>query len=500
MPPNVGVVVGSVALVVVVVSLIGLCASRYQKVGPSEALVVFGGRRGTRIVVGGGTVVWPIIETTKRLSLEIMTLDVTTPEVYTLQGVPVIVDGVAQVKVDGSQEMIRTAAEQFLGKTSQETETVALQTVEGHLRAILGTLTVEDIYKNRDAFAQQVQEVAASDLANMGLRIVSFTIRDIRDSHGYLEALGKPRTAEVKRDATIGEAEATRDSNIRSASADQQGQEARFQANTKIAEAERDYKMRRAEYEQAVQQRQAEADLSYELQKYKTNQEIKREEVQVSVIDKQTQIGVQDAEIQRRERELQATVKRPADAESYRIQTLATAERMRLEAEAEGRGNAARTMGIGEAEALRAKGLAEAEVTKAKGLAEAEVAKARGLADGEAIRAKGAGEAEAMLRKAEAWSRYNQAAIVEKIVDVLPSVASAIAAPLAKTERIVMVNTGDGAGVGASRITGDVTAIIAQLPPILEALSGINLADFVKRVPQIAAQAAQPAPPTEEQA
>src|SRR5687768_14603677 len=243
-----GVVLG-VALLLVLVAIM----SRYTKVGPNEVLVASGMRhkyadpdgtvrmRGFRIKKGGGTFVVPILEKVDILSLELMTIDVQTPEVYTSKGVPVRVDGVAQVKIKGDDVSIATAAEQFLSKGTEEIKSIATQTMEGHLRAILGTMTVEDIYQNRDAFAAKVQEVAAGDMANMGLSIVSFTIRDIKDSQGYLEALGKPRIAQVKRDAQIAQAEADRDAMIKSAQASQAGQEARFQADSKIAEAQRDY-------------------------------------------------------------------------------------------------------------------------------------------------------------------------------------------------------------------------------------------------------------------
>ena len=225
-----------------------------------------------------------------------------TPEVYTVKGVPIIVDGVAQIKVRGDDVSIRTSAEQFLSKTADEIRSIAMQTLEGHLRAILGTMSVEEIYQNREAFAQRVQEVAATDLANMGLRIVSFTIRDIKDNQGYLEALGKPRIAQVKRDALIAQAEADRDAMISSAQANQSGQEAKFAADTKIAEANRDYQMKVAEYQASVNQKKAEADLAYDLQKFKTGQVVKAEEVQVDIVEKQKQIELQQQEIQRDKR------------------------------------------------------------------------------------------------------------------------------------------------------------------------------------------------------
>jgi len=475
--------VGGVLVLLMFVAWIG---HRYKKVGPNEALIVYGrGKRGGRIVVSGGTFIWPLFEQVQVLSLEIMTIDVTTPEetgVYTIQGVPIFVDGVAQIKVDNTEEAIKTAAEQFLGKSNKEIEQIALQTLQGHLRAILGTMTVEEIYKNRDAFAQRVQEVAAVDLAGMGLRIVSFTIKDIRDPHGYLEALGKPRTAQVKRDAVIGEAEAQRDATARSAQANQEGQTAKFLADTKIAEAQRDYEINVAQYTAAQNKQKAEADLAYDLQKFKTQQLVEKEQVQVEVVQKQMQAEVQKREIERKQLELEATVNKPADAERYRIQTLAEAEREKRMVEATGEAEAIRSVGVGEADANKARGLAEAEVVKAKGLAEAEVIKQKGFA-----------EAEAMMKKAEAWQKYNQAAIVEKVMDVLPAIAGAIAQPLAQTERIVMINTGGDSkdGIGASRITRDVSEIISQLPPVLEALSGVDLNEMLDKLPGIGTQTAE---------
>ncbi|MFQ6131200.1 MAG: flotillin family protein, partial [Armatimonadota bacterium] len=437
---------GTVAGVVVFISFIAWFASRYRKVGPNEALIIYGGGRRPRVIVGGGGLVWPIINQVKLLSLELMTLEVTTPEVYTEQGVAVTVDGIAQVKVDRNDEMVRTAAERMLSKTGTEIRNIALQTLEGHLRAILGTMTVEAIYKQRDEFARRVAEVAAADLAGMGLRIDSFTIREIRDSQGYLDALGKTRTAQVKRDATIGEAEAQRDAMAKSAEANRDGQVAKFQADTEIAEADRDYEVKVAQYKAAVAAQKAEADLAYDLQKFKTQQLVEREQVQVEVVEKEMQTQVPEREILRKERELEATIRKPADAEKYKIETLAEAQRMKLETEATGQGAAAARIGKGEAEAIQAKGLAEAEVVRQTGFA----------------------EAEAMMKKADAWQNYNQAAITEKVIEVLPQVATAVAQPLARTDKIVMVNTGggDGGGIGASRITGDVASIISQLPPV----------------------------------
>ncbi len=461
---------------------------RIQKAGPNEVLVISGRRRwirredgtrfqvGFRMLKGGRTFIWPFIERVDRLSLEIITLDVKTPEVYTVKGVPVIVDGIAQIKVKGDDISIATASEQFLSMSVEQIRHIALQTVEGHLRAILGTLTVEEIYSNRDAFAAKVQEVASSDLANMGLTIVSFTIRDIRDNQGYLDALGKPRTAQVKRDATIGQAEADRDATIKSAQAFQEGQEAKFVADTGIALAERDYQMRVAEYTASVNKEKAKADLAYDLQRYETAQAVKEQEIKVDIIEREKRIEVQEKEILRRQRELTATIEKPAEAERFRVQTLADAERYRLQTEATGTGDA-----------IKLKGFAEADVIQKTGESEAEANRARGIAQADVIKAQGFAEAQAMEKKAAAWRQYNEAAIVQMFIDKIPDIARAVSEPLAKTDRIVVISSGgDGSsGAGASKITKDVADIIAQIPPVVEGLTGIDMETLIKNIPAI---------------
>jgi flotillin len=480
------VIAGVAAFLFVMFIFFAIWASRYTKVGPNQVLVISGRKHqrvdpdgttrevGFRIVKGGGVFVWPVYEKVDILSLELLTIDVQTPEVYTSKGVPVRVDGVAQIKVKGDDISIGTAAEQFLSKTTDEIKSVAMQTLEGHLRAILGTMTVEEIYQNRDAFASKAQEVAAGDMANMGLSIVSFTIRDIRDSQGYLDALGKPRIAQVKRDAQIAQAEADRDAMIRSSQATQAGQEAKFVADTKIAEAQRDYQTNVATYQAAVNQKKAEADLAYDLQKFKTGQLVKAEEVQVNIVEKQKQIELQQQEILRRQRELEATVQKPADAERYRVETLANAKKFQLETEAAGSASAAKATGFASADVARATGVAEAEANKARGLAEAAV-----------IEAQGKAQAEAMRVKAESFKQYNEAAVIEMIVRVLPEVAGKISEPLSKTEKMVVINSGNGPGGGASKITGDVTQIIAQLPPVLESLTGVKFEKLLEQVPAL---------------
>jgi len=468
-----GLIVGGILVVVFVLfALLVVYASRVKKVGPNEVLVISGrgdSRRAEeeieskfRIVSGGRAFIWPVLERVDHLSLELMTIDITTPDVPTVQGVPVTVDGVAQVKIGSDESSIRIASIQLLSKSRDQIRYVAHETLAGHLRAILGTLTVEQLYRDREAFAQKVQEVSGEDMASMGMEIVSFVIKDISDSEGYLEALGRPRIAQVKRDAAIGEAEAARDATIKSAEARQQGESAKFSSETKIAESQKDYEVQRAAYQAEMNRRKAEAELAYTLQQNIENQKVKAEEVQIEVIAKQKQIEVEHQEVMRREQELDATVRKPAEAEQYKVRTLADARRYQLEAEA-----------TGEAEAIRRTGEAEADASKAKGLAEATIIREQGLA-----------EAEATFKKAEAWKQYTQAAIIQQVIDALPAIAGAIAQPLAKTDRIVMINSG-GNGAGASRITEDVTNIIAQVPATIEALTGVDLTKVLQELPGI---------------
>ena len=486
--PDWGLVFATVILILAIIIIFFRWIFRIVKCGPNEVLVISGGlirrraikdamgletRKGFRIIKGGAAFIVPFLQKVDRLSLELITLDVRTPEVYTQKGVPIMVDGIAQIKIKGDDVSINTAAEQFLSKGVADIQKIALQTVEGHLRAILGTLTVEEIYSQRDVFAAKVQEIAAQDLANMGLGIISFTIRDIRDTQGYLDALGKPRSAQVKRDAIIGQAEADRDAVIRSAEAKREGEIVRFQAETRIAEAERDYKMNLAGYTADVNKKKAVADLAYDLQKYETAQAVKQQEIQVMVVEKEKLIDVQEKEIMRKQKELSATIEKPAEAEKFRINTLADAERYKLKTTAEGAADATKLKGFAEADVVRATGQGQADATKSVGLAEADVIKAQGFST-----------AEAMEKKAEAWRNYNEAAVLQMFIEKLPDIARAIAEPLTKTEKIVIINSG-GDGGGASKVTKDVADIISQLPPVLEALTGLNVQTLIEKLPQL---------------
>ncbi|XP_071476106.1 flotillin-1-like [Diadema antillarum] len=420
----------------------------FETCGPNEALIISGCCHAEPLMVSGGRAfVFPIIQQSQRLSLNTMTLKIDTTNVYTTLGVPISVTGIAQVKVQGSsKDMLKAAAQQFLGKSEREIEQIAMETLEGHQRAIMGTMTVEEIYKDRKKFSKNVFEVASSDLFNMGIFVVSYTLKDVRDDHGYLKALGMARTAEVKKDARIGEAEAKRDAGIKEARAMEEKMAATYLNNAEIAKAKRDFELKKASYDYEVQVKKATSDMAYELQAAKTKQAIKEEQMQIKVVERSQQIQVQEQEIARREKELEATIKQPAEAERYRLETIANANMKRVMLEAE----------------------AQAEAIKVKGEAEAF-----------AIEEKAKAEAEQMAKKADAWKDYQDAAMVDMVLNVLPKVAAEVAAPLAQAKKITMVSSGKG-DVGAQKLTGEVMDIMDRLPLLVENMTSVNINKAIK--------------------
>ncbi len=470
---SVTVILAVLAAVALLVLLWGL-ARMYRKVGPNEALIVFG-FGGTNIVTGGGRVVWPMIQQAQQLSLELMSFDVAPKQdYYTSQGVAVSVEAVAQIKVKSDHESIRTAAEQFLTKAAVESEALIKLVMEGHLRGIVGQLSVEQIVKEPEMVSEKVRLTCAEDLGKMGLELVSFTIREVMDKNAYIDNMGKPDTAKIKRDADVATAEYDRDTAIKraiymreSAQAKAQADMERVQAETasatKQAEAIRDLEVKKAEYEQKVATQKAQADIAYEIQSNIMKQQAIAEQVGIDRIQREEQIKVQEAEIMRREKELMATVLKAAEFERRKIQELAEAERQRLALEATGRAEARRVEAQGEADAIKATGYAEAESIKARGLA----------------------EAEAMNQKAEAFAGYNEAAIIDKLLSNLPELARAMSDPLKNVDRITVLSTGDGNGTGMDKVTADIGKMMVQVPAMLETLAGINFQDFIKRLPQV---------------
>src|ERR1700726_3646711 len=458
---SVWVIVGLVVLGTLL--MMGVLAKMFRKAGPHEALIVYG-FRGTRIVQGSGTIIFPMVESCRELSLELMSFDVAPQQdLYTVQGVAVTVEAVAQIRVKSDPESIRTAAEQFLTKTPDQREGLIRLVMEGHLRGIIGQLTVEQIVKEPEMVADRMRSTCADDMNKMGLEVVSFTIKEVRDKNEYISNMGRPDVARIKRDADVAAAEADRDTAIKRAEATRASAIARAQADqervlaetlsqAKQAEAQRDLDIKKANYLETVKKQQATADKAYEIETNVMQQQVLAEAVKVQQVEREQQIKGQDAEIQRREKELIATVLKPAEVDRQRIAVLADAEKGRLTAEAEGHAAATRTQGEAEAEIIFKKGDAEAR---------------------------------AMNVKAEAFQEYNQAAVVDKLFTNMPEIVRALASPLANVDRITVVSTGNGASTGMHKITGDMTEIVAQVPALFEALSGMPMADLLSKVKKL---------------
>lgn len=470
-------------VLILFIALVGIFIAKYKTAGPDEALIVTGSYLGTKnvhvdesgnkikIIRGGGTFILPVFQQSEPLSLLSSKLDVSTPEVYTEQGVPVMADGTAIIKIGGSIGEIATAAEQFLGKSKGDRENEAREVLEGHLRSILGSMTVEEIYKNRDKFSQEVQRVASQDLAKMGLMIVSFTIKDVRDKNGYLDSLGKPRIAQVKRDADIATAEADKETRIKRAEADKDAKKAELERATEIAEAEKENQMKMADFRRDQDIAKARADQAYDLETARSKQDVTEQEMQIRIIERQKQIELEEKEILRREKQYDSEVKKKADADRYAMEQAAEANKRRQMAEADANQYRIESQAKAEAEKVRVDGLAIAEADRAKGETEAEI-----------IRLKGLAEAEAKRKIAEAYDMYGQAAILDMVLEMLPEYAKQVASPLSNIDKITVVDTGGSGSSGANKVSAYATDLMATMQESLKASAGIDVKELLENL------------------
>ena len=446
------------AVVVLVILAIVVMALRYRKVGPNEALIIAGGRKhaitledgtrqkvGYRYRLGGGVFVWPGREKVYVLPMDIIPVSLRTPEVLTSGGVPIMAEASAQVKVDSSDEAIHRAAEQFLGIGREGIRDVAVNVLEGKVREVIGGMSVEEIYRGRAEFAKRVGAAVKDDFHAMGLAMLSFALKDISDTQGYIDSLSKPQIAAAKRDAAIAQAETEKESIIKSSMARKEAEVARLQSEAQIAKAQWENEAKKAESQVFVNTKKAQADFSYELERHRLGQDLKREEAKVKQVEKSEAIKIEELEIARKEKELEATVIKPADARKYQIRAEAEAEEFRIAAEAKGK---------------------------------SEAVKLGGLAEADEIRAKGAAEAEAMMKKALAWEKYTQAAVLDTYIKALPELAKAVSEPLSKVDKIVIVS-GDKE-LGTTKITGQVAGVLAQMPEIVKSLTGADIKEFLK--------------------
>jgi flotillin len=478
--------------------VMALISRNYIKVPPNEAAVFSGRKRklpdghtvGYRLVRGGASLRIPLLEKVDYLSLNVFTIPLEIRRAYTLKGVPVSVKAVANVKIKSDDMSLQAAAERFLSRSQQEVQQIIFQTLEGHLRSILGTLTVEEINNDRQSFAQKLTSEAAVDLERMGIGVDVLTIQEISDEEGYLDALGKSRTAEVKRDAQIGESEATRDSKIKAALAMQEGEKVKLESEALISESQRSMEVKRAQYQAEIERERATADQAGPLSSAKARQAVVVEEIRVDKARTQEQIAVQEQEILRREKELEATIVKPANAERTAKILQAEAAQQAAILEAEGRKQALIAIAEAEQERLHKEGAGRAAAIEAEGRAEAAKIEAIGLAQAKAIEAQGRAEAAAIQKKAEAWQQFNEAARLQTILEKLPAIIeatapvfSAVAAPLGNIDKVVMIDHGNGANGGAggvNRFAATAPSLVFGLLQQLEAI-GLDVSALLKQ-------------------
>jgi flotillin len=447
---------GLVVLVFVLLFTYVVIRSRYKKAGPDEALIVYGRRKlfgtkvrgdkgeieGFRIVRGGGTFVWPAWEQFEILSLRMMTLDIDLRHVYTVQGIPINVKAVAQVKVSGDIQHIRRAAEGFLGVPPEAVRSTIKETVAGHLRGIIGTLTVEELYRDQKRFQDSVRDEAHRDLEGMGFEFRSFVFQEIQDDEGYLNALGQPKIQEALKNARVATAVADRDAKIEEEAARQNKEQKKFAVDTEIADAEKHLSLKKADIRKQVDVANAQA--------------VKAGEMELKVQD----ISIAEREVERQKLELNATIRERADADKYETERSADAEQYRVEREAR-------------AEAVRRREI--------------------GVAEADAIRARGEAEAEARRLLAEALKLYNEAGLSIEALKVLPEIAAAVSEPLARAGSATIISQGGGAGsgTGTAKLSEDVVQVLSQLNPIMQQLAGVNLSSFLQDISKLPSAVAE---------
>lgn len=519
--------------IVLVVVLVGFVLNALWKKLPQDVAGIVTGLK-KRVINGGGGFVIPMFERIDIISLSAIGLSVAIEDSRSSQQVPVNVDSTVVVKVRNEKDSILAAGELFAGKDAgqvrQSIEDIITSVMEGKLREVVASMTVEELYQDRDKFSSTVQNSVDTELSTMGLEIVSFTIKDISDRNQYIESLGKKQIAEVKKDAEIAQAEAFKERDLKTSVARQESEKAKADAEAKISEAEKEKVLKQEQYRIEQDTVKAKADASYQIQKNITQQQVIESDMQNKLLIQEKQKDIEAAQIQieitkelkkkelaekqadTAKESLRAEVLEPALAEREKLQTEADANKYKQIAKAQADAEQQRVLAsaksdaikletianaekvkesglaeaestkaikLAEAEAVKANSIAEAEGIKAKLLAEAEGIKAKGLAEAEGIKARGIAEAEAMEKKAEAYSKYTSAAVLEMIVSVLPEMAKNVAEPLSKIDKITIIGGSGNENTAVDSLAGNVGAVMAKTFETLEATTGIDLKKVV---------------------
>ncbi len=461
----IGFIIGGIIIALAAVILV----TGYKKAPPDTAFIISGLNK--RTIIGKASIKIPYLERMDKLSLKLIAIDVKTSNaVPTADYINIQVDAAVNVKISSEPQRLALAAENFLNQNTQYIAGIAREVLEGNMREIVGRMRLEEMVSDRQKFANLVKENAEPDLAAMGLDIVSFNVQNFADSNGVIDDLGIDNISQIKKKAAIAKAEAEKEIAVAKAEADRQANDARINAEREIAKKNNELSLQKSELKKLEDTKKAEADAAYSIQEQEQRKTIEVATAEASIAKQEKEVTLKEREAQVREKALDAEVRKRAEADRFARQQQSDAELYERQRKAE----AEKFEQEKEADAMKAK----AEAQKFAKEQEAAGIRMVGEAEAEAIRAKGIAEAEAMEKKAEAYQKYNNAAMAEMLIGVLPEIAAKIAEPLTQIDRITIIG-GDQSG-GVSSVADNVPAVMARLFETMKDTVGIDLAEIVK--------------------
>ncbi len=473
----------TIIIAVIIVLTLLIIAAGYVKAPPDRAYIISGMRKVPRILIGRAGIKIPFFERVDKLYLGQMTVDIKTEQsVPTNDFINVNVDAVAKVRIGTTPDAIQLAAKNFLNKNPDQITLDLQDSLQGNMREIIGTLALKAINTDRDSFSDQVMEKASKDMSKLGIEILSCNIQNVTDENGLIADLGMDNTSKIKKDAAVAKAQAEKEVAVEKAKADKEANDARIAADLEIAQKQRDLAMKQAELKQETDAAKAKADAAYEIQRQEQEKTIQTNTVNAQIAKAEREAELKQKEVAVKQQELAAEIEKKADAEKYQAEKKAEAELVQRQKKAEAvKYEQEREADARKAQAEAQKYAAEQEAAgiKAKYDAEAAGIEAKGRAEAEAIKAKGLAEAEAMEKKAEAYKKYNGAAMAEMMIKIMPQMAAEIAKPLSQIDKINIYGTGDGAN-GASQISGNLPIVMKQVFDTMSEATGVDFTEIMR--------------------
>lgn len=461
-----------VVVVIAIILLVALFLLGYVKAPPDMAYIISGIKKRPRYAIGKATVRFPFFERLDKLNLRLIPIDVKTSNaVPTADYININVDATVNVKISNEPDKLQLAAENFLNKPTEYIANVAREVLEGNVREIVGKMKLEEMVSDRQKFANLVKENAEPDLAAMGLDIISFNVQNFVDGNEVIENLGIDNIVKIKKAAAIARAESERDIKVAQAAADKESNDAKVAAETEIAKKQTELAIKKSELQMDADTKKAMADAAYDIQKEEQRKSIEISTANADIARQEREIELKQKEVAVKEQALEAEVKKQAEADKYAAQQKADAQLYQRQKEAEAKQFEAQR----EAEARKA----QAEADRFAREQEAEGIRAVGEAEAAAIAAKGLAEAEAMEKKAEAYAKYNKAAVAEMMIKVLPEIAEKVAQPLGQIDKITIIGGGEGGSNGVDQVAGNVPVVMAKVFESMKETTGIDLANII---------------------